>query len=207
MNDTAVCTVCHQDLREAELGRHACALCERRTDENLRLLAGPDGLYARLDETLTPGPGGGGPAISRGSSSRPPLRLHTLNLMTERGPILGALETWVRDWETYGRADMCEAGTLQQRLDHAVATLRFNLAWAVGAHPAFDEFAREVRLIRRRCETPVAGGPRERSVAVACPCGRKLWITLTSEERRCDCGAQYGWEELRGLPLAERRAA
>ncbi|MFB8033419.1 hypothetical protein ACFC5Z_10750 [Streptomyces sp. NPDC056004] len=64
--------------------------------------------------------------------------------MTAGGPVLGPLEAWVWDWREHGRAEVCEAGTLQQRLDHTVRTLRFNLEWAAANHPAIDGFAREV---------------------------------------------------------------
>ncbi|WP_405749779.1 hypothetical protein OHA19_08055 [Streptomyces sp. NBC_00012] len=128
--------------------------------------------------------------------------------MTAGGPVLGPLETWARDWREHGRAEVCEAGTLQQRVDHAVRTLRFNLQWAAVNHPAVDEFARETSLISRQCEAQVSGERRPRTVPVACPCGQTLRVTLDTPGCRCPrCGTQYGHSELMDLPLAERRIA
>ncbi|MFD5875673.1 hypothetical protein [Streptomyces sp. NPDC060322] len=206
--ENTACTICHRDLRDDERARFACPFCVDLVDQRLRALAGPQGLYARLSARLAPGAGNGGPAVSGSRTAPVPLRLEVLNLMTAGGPVLGPLETWVRDWEGYGRADMCEAGTLQQRVDHAVGTLRFNLAWAAGNHPAIDEFGREVAFMWRACERQITGERPARIVPVACPCGTVLRITLDIAGARCvGCGEQYGHSELMALPLAERRIA
>lgn len=204
----AVCTICHRDLRDDEAGRFACPFCVHLVDQRLRALAGPKGLYARLSAQLAPGAGNGGPAVSGSRTAPVPVRLEVLNLMTAGGPVLGPLETWVRDWETQGRADLRESGTLQQRVDHAVGTLRFNLAWAAGNHPAVDEFAREIHLMWRACERQITGERPARTVPVACPCGQTLRVTLDTAGARCvGCGEQYGHADLMELPLAERRIA
>ena len=201
------CIICRTALFDDEQG-FACRPCIERIDRQLRALAGPEGLYARLSAQLAPGAGNGGPAVSGSRTAPVPLRLEVLNLMTAGGPVLGPLETWVRDWETQGRADMCEAGTLQQRVDHAVGTLRFNLAWAAANHPAVDEFAREVHLAWRQCERQITGERPARTVPVACPCGQVLRVTLDTAGAQCGgCGEQYGHTELMELPLAERRIA
>ncbi|WP_031095546.1 hypothetical protein [Streptomyces sp. NRRL S-15] len=206
--ENAACTICHRDLRDDELGRFVCPFCVDLIDQRLRALAGPKGLYARLSAQLAPGVGNGGPAVSGSRTAPVPVRLEVLTLMTAGGPVLGPLETWVRDWEAQGRADMCEAGTLQQRVDHAVGTLRFNLAWAAGNHEAVDEFAREVHLMWRACERQITGERPARTVSVACPCGQTLRVTLDTAGARCPgCGGQYGHSELMELPLAERRIA
>ncbi|MFD5137481.1 hypothetical protein ACFWMX_14765 [Streptomyces sp. NPDC058378] len=206
--ETNACTICHRDLRDDEIGRFACPFCVDLVDQRLRALAGPEGLYARLSAQLAPGAGNGGPAVSGSRTAPVPVRLEVLTLMTVGGPVLGPLETWVRDWETQGRADMCEAGTLQQRVDHAVGTLRFNLAWAAANHPAVDEFAREVHLMHRACERQITGERPARIVPVACPCGTVLRITLDTAGAQCvGCEARYGHAELMELPLAERRIA
>lgn len=207
VNDTIACIVCHQGLYENELGRQACLPCERRTDENLRLLAGPEGLYARLRVSLAPGAGGGGPAVSGSRSAPLPLRLQPLSLMA-RGGVVTILQTWLVDWhEVNGWRHPRWQGDLQQQLDQAVGKLRANLPWAASSHEAFAEFAAETASIRRQCERQVTGERPERSVPVACPCGRTLWITLTSQGRLCRCGTQYSWAELRDLPFAGQRAA
>ncbi|MFE9886837.1 hypothetical protein [Streptomyces scopuliridis] len=206
--DDIACTVCHRDLRADEIGRHACRPCTDLVDINLRALAGPDGLYVRLNTRLAPGSGSGGPAVSGSRTAPVPVRLDILNLMTAGGPVLGPLETWVRDWETHGRAELGEAGTLQQRVDHAVRTLRFNLEWAATHHPAVDEFAHEIGQIRRQCEGQVTGERPPRRIPVACPCGQILRVALDTAGERCpNCGEQYGHAEVLRLPMAERRAA
>ena len=204
--NAAACTICTSGLDD-EHG-FACRPCVERIDRQLRALAGPEGLYARLSARLAPGVGNGGPAVSGSRTAPIPARLEVLTLMTAGGPVLGPLETWVRDWEAQGRAEMCEAGTLQQRVDHAVRTLRFNLAWAAANHPAVDEFAREVFLAARACERQITGERPARIVPVACPCGTVLRITLDTPGARCPgCEAQYGHAEVLRLPMAERSAA
>ncbi|MEU2674807.1 hypothetical protein ABZ622_39455 [Streptomyces sp. NPDC007164] len=208
MNESTECLICRSGLYADELGRYACRPCTERIDGNLRALAGPGGLYARLSAQLAPGVGNGGPAVSGSRTAPVPLRLEVLNLMTAGGPVLGSLETWVRDWREHGRAEVCEAGTLQQRLDHAVGTLRFNLQWAVANHEAVDEFARETSLIYRQCEAQVTGERRPRVIPVACPCGTTLRVTLDTAGCRCPgCGQQYGHSEVLQLPMAGRRIA
>lgn len=202
------CLICHRDLHADDTARYACRHCTERVDRQLRELAGPRGLYARLGTRLTPGSGSGGPAVSGSRNAPVPLRLDVLTLLTAGGPVLGPLETWVRDWEARGRATMDEAGTLQRRVDHAVGTLRFNLEWAVTAHSAFDEFAREVSLMHRQCSVRVEGEKPPRVIPVACPCGAVLRVGLDTPGARCyGCQTQYGHSEVLRLPMAERRAA
>lgn len=114
----------------------------------------------------------------------------------------------MRDWEARGRAELDEAGTLQQRVDHAVSTLRFNLEWAAMAHPAMDEFAREVSLMHRQASVHVAGERPPITIPVACPCGAVLKVTVNTPGVRCyGCQTQYGRSEALRLPMTERRAA
>jgi len=131
-----------------------------------------------------------------------------LNLLTAGGPVLGPLETWVRDWEAHGRAELNEAGTLQQRVNHAVGTLRFNLEWSAPHHPAFDEFAREIYLMHRQATVHVEGGKPPITIPVTCPCGAVLKVTVNTSSISCyGCQTQYGHSEVLRLPMAERRAA
>ncbi|MFD8919419.1 hypothetical protein ACFV0Y_16570 [Streptomyces sp. NPDC059569] len=208
MNESAECLICHRGLYADELGRYACRPCTDRIDGQLRSLAGPDGLYARLSVQLAPGAGNGGPTVSGSRTAPVPLRLEVLNLMTVGGPVLGPLETWVRDWREHGRSEVRDGGTLQQRVDHAVRTLRFNLEWAAANHPAIDEFAREIGQMARQCEGQVTGEKPPRRIPVACPCGQVLRVALDTAGERCpNCGEQYGHAEVLRLPMAERRVA
>jgi hypothetical protein len=201
------CTVCHTGLYEHELTHQACRPCTERVDRDLRALAGPDGLYARLSASLHPGSGSSGPAVSGSRTAPVPLRLEVLNLMTERGPVISPLEGWVRDWETFGRANVDESGSLQQRLDHAVQTLRFNLAWAAAVHPAFADFADELYVIIRRCRTTVGEEKPPVKVPVACRCGQILRVSLDMDRIECrHCQAEYGHSEMLQLTPTRRAA-
>ncbi|WP_318201081.1 hypothetical protein [Streptomyces sp. SCL15-4] len=204
--DSAVCAVCSTGLYDTE--QQTCRPCTERVAANLTALAGPEGLYARLSASLHPGSRTGGPAVSGSRTAPLPVRLEVLNAMTERGPVLGPLEGWVRDWEQYGRATVDEAGTLQQRLDHAVGTLRFNLAWAAGQHPAFADFADELWTITRRCRTAAGEEKPPVKVPVACRCGQILRISLDMDGIECrHCRAEYGHAEMLKLTPARRVAA
>jgi hypothetical protein len=202
------CTVCGCGLYDTELHRQACTPCERRASENLAALAGPNGLYTRLSASLTRGSSSGGPAVSGSRTAPAPVRLEVLNLMTERGPVISPLEAWVRDWEAYGRAAVNESGTLHQRLDHAVQTLRFNLNWAAANHPAFADFADELYVIVRRCRSATGEEKPPIKVPVACRCGQILRVALDMDGIECrHCHAEYGHAEMLQLTPTRRAAA
>ncbi|MEU5496137.1 hypothetical protein [Streptomyces griseofuscus] len=208
MTDTPPqCIICTRDLRDTET--QTCRICVEKVGANLRLLAGANGLYARLADSLAPGSGPGGPAVSGSRTAPLPVRLGVLNLQTDRGPILSTLEGWVRDWsETYGRATVGETGTLQQRLDHAVQTLRFNLAWAAAEHPAFDEFAHEIEGVGRQCRIATGDETPPTRVPVACRCGQILRVGLDMDGIECrHCGTEYGRQEMLRLTPTRRAAA
>jgi hypothetical protein len=202
------CSICSGRLFEHELTHQACRPCTDRIDQQLRALAGPDGLYARLADSLHPRSGSGGPVVSGSRTAPVPLRLEVLNAMTERGPVLGPLEGWVRDWEQYGRADVDETGTLQQRLDHAVQTLRFNLNWAAAEHPAIADFADELYTITRRCRTATGEDKPPVKIPVACRCGQILRVSLDMDGIECrHCRTEYGHREMLELTPTRRVAA
>lgn len=208
MTDTSPsCLICHTGLYDDELDRQACRPCIRRTDENLLALTGARGLYAQLGRQLAPGSGSGGPVVSGSRSAPIPVRLEPLSLLA-KGGVVTILQTWVDDWADHGRAQRTRGGTLQQQLDAAVLTLRFNLDWASAQHPAFPEFVAEVWQIRRQCEGQVSGERAPRLIGVACPCGQTLRITLDTGTVDCpSCRARYGHSEALSLPLAQRAAA
>lgn len=202
------CTVCHRDLYADELNHQACRPCTDRVGLDLAALAGPDGLYARLADSLHPGSSSGGPAVSGSRTAPLPVRLDPLSLAA-RGGIVTILQTWLIDWhDLLGYRHPRWEGDLQQQCDQAVKRLRVLLPWAAEAHGAFDEFAREVSHLRRQAETATGGERPPRRVPVACPCGHILRITLDTAGVRCPgCSTQYGHTEVLELPLAERRAA
>ncbi|WP_432027428.1 hypothetical protein [Streptomyces sp. 1222.5] len=206
MDAPAACIVCATGLYDTE--EQTCRPCTERVAANLRALPGPQGLYAQLADALHPGSSSGGPAVSGSRTAPLPVRLEVLNAMTERGPVLGPLEGWVRDWEQHGRATVDETGTLQQRLDHAVGTLRFNLNWAAAQHPAFADFADELHLILRRLRTATGAEKPPVKVPVACHCGQILRVSLDMDGIDCrHCGAGYGRDEMLHLTPTRRAAA
>lgn len=199
---------CGRQLRHDELGRQACRLCQERADEALRQLPGPDGLYAQLATRLMPGRGGDGQVVAVSRTAPLPLRLEPLSLMA-RGGVVTILQTWLVDWhEQLGWRHPRWNGGLQQQLDDVVRTLRVNLEWAATSHPAFAEFGQEVGSLVRQCERQITGERQERPVAVACPCGTVLKVTVSTPGARCrGCNTQYARAEVLDLPLATRTAA
>lgn len=202
------CIVCLRDLYADELTHQACRPCTDRVDHNLTALAGPDGLYAQLANSLHPGSSSGGPAVSGSRTAPLPVRLDPLSLAA-RGGVVTVLQTWLVDWhDLLGYRHPRWEGDLQQQCDQAVGRLRILLPWAAESHGAFDEFAREISQLRRQCQTATGGERAPRRIPVACPCGHTLRITLDTAGVRCPgCSAQYGHSEALGLPLAERRTA
>lgn len=203
------CIACARPMWQTELHRLACRLCEERVDRDLAALAGPRGLYAQLAGALRPGATKDTGARVTGSRTAPlPLRLEPLSL-SARGGVVTVLQTWLVDWHeqlgyTYPRWE----GGLQEQLDQAVQRLRTQLPWAAERHPAFAEFTAEIAHHTRACRRQVTGEKPERRIAVACPCGATLHVTISTPGARCStCGEQYGRADVLELPLAERRMA
>jgi hypothetical protein len=202
------CTRCAYELRDDEQGRAICCRCEERAAQQLAAIQGPRGLYAQLGRHLQRGSGSGGPAVSGSKTAPAPLRVDVLNLQCAGGPVLGPLETWVRDWETHGRAELNEGGGLQQRVDHACRTLRFNLAWCAANHPAADEFVAELHTIWRTLTGITSGEKAPRRLHAQCPCGATFPFTLATDGETCGgCGTSYGHGDVMRLGLAGRAAA
>ncbi|MFK4869001.1 hypothetical protein ACI3K4_27685 [Streptomyces sp. CSMPJR101] len=199
---------CGRQLRHDELGRVACRLCQDRVDRALLQLPGPGGLYAQLATRLTPGRGGAGPVVSVSKTAPLPVRLEPLSLLA-RGGVVTVLQMWLIDWhEQLGWRHPRWQGDLQQQLDGVVRALRTNLEWAASNHPAFWEFGIEVSGLVRQCERQVTGERQERPIAVACPCGSILRVTVSTPGARCHgCGVQYDRSAVLDLPLAQRSAA
>lgn len=202
------CTVCHCGLYDTEFGHQACRPCTERADQNLRALAGSEGLYARLSASLHPGSGNGGPSVSGSREAPLPLRLQPLSLAA-RGGVVTILQTWLIDWhDLLGYRHPRWDGDLQQQCDQVVKRLRVLLPWAAEQHGAFAEFAGELASVVRQCEAATGGERGPRKFGVTCTCGATLKITIESPGKRCEtCGAQYDRRELFDLQLAERRAA
>lgn len=205
---TPRCIICPRQLLDHEAGRFICTPCEQRIDQDLRKLAGPAGLYARLCLRIQPGRGGSDtPAVTRSTGHPMPCNEQILNI-TANGGMVSVLETWVEDWASYGLGIQGDGGRLQHRVDQAVDTLRRNLTRAASRHPAIDECAREIYKARAEAEAIINGERAPRRVAVQCPCGTVSTVTLDTDRLECrGCQASYGHSEALRLPLAERRAA
>lgn len=213
---------CGRQLRQDELGRTSCRICQARAHRALQQLPGPatyrtdsrgerklvSGLYAALAATITPGRSGDNVAVSASRTPPLPLRLEPLNLMA-RGGVVTILQDWQSAWhEHFGWTHPRWNGGLQQQLDEVVAALTVNLEGAAHSHPAFAEFTHEVCALVRQCERQVTGERAERPIAVSCPCGTTLHITVSTPGTRCrGCGTQYGRSDVLELPLANRVAA
>ena len=208
MNDFPACTRCAHDLRDDELGRLLCLRCEDRAAQQLSAIQGPSGLYAQLAHHLQRGGSSGGPAVSGSKAAPAPLRVDVLSLQCAGGPVLGPLEGWVRVWEDAGHAELDEGGSLQERVDHACRTLRYNLRWAAEQFDAADAFVAELNTIHRTLTGITAGEKPPRHVVVTCPCQQPLRVTLDVRGLTCPgCRTEYGHSEILRLPLADRRAA
>ncbi|WP_328941561.1 hypothetical protein OG259_07760 [Streptomyces sp. NBC_00250] len=204
MNESNHCTGCPRELRDHEAGRYLCRPCEDRVAAALNDIPVR---YQKLGSLLHRG-ASTGPAVSGSKSAPVPLRLDVLEMQLEKGPILGTLQAWVRDWEFYGHAELHETGSLQERVAGACGTLRYNLRWAVEQHPAVDEAAYEIGLAHRALVGITSGEKPARHVTVTCPCQQPLRITLGVQALTCPgCRTEYGHGEILRLPLAERRAA
>ena len=126
-----------------------------------------------------------------------------------RGGVVTILQTWLIDWhEHLGWRHPRWEGCLQQQVDQVVKALRTNLEWAATEHPAFGEFLSEVSALARQCERQITGERPERPIAVACPCGSVLRVTVSTPGAKCrGCATQYARDEVLDLPLAHRAAA
>jgi len=202
---TPCCTVCHHALYDSEVAHQACRPCTRRVDDNLAALPA---LYVQLGSRLAPGSSSGGPAVSGSRTAPLPLRLEPLNLLA-RGGVVTILQTWLIDFHDLNDWTYPQwRGDLRRQCEDVVKRLRGNLLWAAASHPAFAEFAGEIRQLRGQCQAQVDGERPPRRVFVTCPCSQTLGFTLDTTGLRCpNCQQQYGHSELLDLPLAERRAA
>jgi hypothetical protein len=193
---TPRCVICPRQLLDHETGRYICLPCEHRIDADLRKLAGPAGLYARLCLRIAPGRrGGDGPAVTRSAGRPMPCDEQILSL-TANGGIVSTLETWVEDWASYGLGVHGSGGRLQHRVDTAVDTLRRNLTRAASRHPAVDEFAKEMYKIRAQAEAIISGERQPRRIPVQCSCGTVAKVTLDTDGFTCrGCRTEYGHTE------------
>lgn len=177
--------------------------CRDRLANNLLRLPA---LYRALAAELAPTRRGDGGRT--GSRTAPlPVRLDVLDLRS-RGGIEGILAGWVRDLCEREGWEVPQYGTVEATVDSYTAILIGNLHVLCDEHPAIREIAHEIAAIVRQCEAITTGEKPARRVAVTCPCGGVLRVTIDSPGARCPtCGQQYGHAEVLSLPLADRAAA
>jgi len=154
-------------------------------------------LYRGLRAVLEPGRTDG--ARVSGTRTAPlPLRVEPLSLLC-RGGIVSILATWETDWRERRelRVDPARAGREQlvdgdQVLADVIKFLRVHLEWAIAEHPAFGEFAGEIREIVGACRSAL-GLTTDLKRIGQCPaqlgdrtCGRVLYADPRADEIRCD---------------------
>lgn len=206
---TPACVICSRDLLDHELQpqrRMACRLCETRGVEALRTLPG---LYRQTAHLLQPGTSKQGGRVSGSKSAPMPCSEAVLSFRAA-----GGMVTVLAEWERAFRYELRYAeppfrGDYQQTLDGVVHFLTNAAPWAYASFAAVDEYHRELQQIAGQARAIVTGETPARRFKLRCPCGQLLTgITLDTPGRLCNgCGQQYGWQELRELPLAERNAA
>ena len=199
------CNTCPRDMRRDELDRLNCRICQHRADDNLAALPG---LHEALEHALAPRRQSDGPHVTGSRTAPIPVRLDALNLLAVGG-ILTTLQEWQTDWhDQLGWTQPSWNGDQKQQLDQTVHALRTNLDWAASSHPAFPDFSREIAALVRSSRQQIDGTPPERRIAVTCPCGGTIRVTISTPGARCPaCSHQYGRADVLELPLAVRNAA
>lgn len=216
METPAICIVCRNDLYDDELELFCCRPCHSRIDRDLASLAGPvtwhagrlvGGLFAALPDELEPGARSLGVRVSGSKTAPIPARMEPLSQSADGG-LVNEIEEWVRDWEHRGHATRCAGGRPQYRMDQAVATLRFNLDWAVRHHEAINFFAAEIREIRGTCESLIIGARPPKPLTAVCHCGTVIRFNLNTHIRYCKgCGEDYGYSALIQMAREAQQAA
>ncbi|MER7151235.1 hypothetical protein [Streptomyces lydicus] len=192
-----------------------CALCRKASRSRVHPgcrariaehLADLPVLHAELAEHLAPSRGGDGGRA--GTRTAPiPCSLEVLSL-TSRGGIEGVLAGWEASTRELLGWDAAPPRTVDLSVGVSARFLAVNLTWICDHHPAVDDLARELAALTAHARRILTGDRPERRIAVACPCGHTLRVTISTPGARCDnCGQQYGHSEALQLPLANRAAA
>jgi hypothetical protein len=196
-------TICIVDQsREVETGQ-VCPGCTHRIACDLHDIAD---LYARI--SLRPVTGNTGPRVSGSREAPLPLRVDALDLtMPARGgtvhdlhgdqtghiAVASVLDQWIDDWRDHrGKGErrpepptvIVLVGWLSVRLDDAC-----------GDHPAVDEFAADMRRLRRVLRMVVGDGPaRPERLPAPCPACDLLALTRDHDGVRCRACERW-WSE------------
>lgn len=187
---THACLICQRRHYERA---HVCEPDRRWLDELLGEIAN---LYTDLPYALSPS-GNPGQRVTGSRTPPLPLRVDILDLtlpanqgaraLYARG-LLGldedqtgtlsvatVLDTWARDWLTYGTA----WGRLPQPTVRAlIGWLRVRTTWACDHHPAVDEFAGEMRELASALRRATGRTPLRPQPCEGVPCRRCDLLTL-----------------------------
>lgn len=213
-SDLGCCLDCGRDLDEAV---QLCAGCTARLRQRLSEL--PE-LYRALEAELVPGASGMG-GTRRAKSPDAPLPV-VEEILSLRGPggMLGFVEDWQSAvWQELGQGKPPQCGTFEQRMDSAVASLRFNLMWITGVWEQAGEFADEIRKLHAAGESVVAPKPQRVRVGHCTAlvedgteCAAVLWWTPGERGLTCKwCGYEVPpsmWMRIyKDLNSVERKAS
>jgi hypothetical protein len=114
-----------------------------------------------------------------------------------------ALATWQDDWLHTRREP---AATEPATVIGAAGYLERRMRWAANNHPAFDEFASDLRRIVARLEAEVHASPRLATARASCFCGGRL-VRDWPDPEVCVCGAPRPAVPTDArVPIVDRRA-
>lgn len=184
--------------REVDTGQ-VCPGCAHRTACDLRDIAD---LYAQI--SLEPSTSAAGPRVTGSREAPLPLRVDALDLTMparagsvhdEHGDQVGhiaaasILDSWVEDWRSHrARGEGRPLPTVVILADW----LGVRLADACQDHPAIDEFAADIRRLRRALAAVVGDGP-VRPERLPAPCPGCDLVTLVKDDGDVRCRACGGW--------------
>jgi hypothetical protein len=207
-----ICVV-HQDpAPEVETGQ-VCTGCIRRIAADL---ADIPQLYAHI--TLTPARRAAGPRVTGSHDAPLPLNVDALDLtlparagtihdrygdQTGHQSVAAVLDDWVRDWrDQRGRGEGLPVSTVGV----LVGWLTVRLDEACVDHPAIDEFAADMRRLRRTLRQVGGDGP-ERPERLPAPCPRCDLLALVREGGYVTCRNCPEWLDEDGYAEWTRQLA
>ncbi|WP_435601334.1 hypothetical protein [Streptomyces sp. C10-9-1] len=225
---TCTTPTCRRDLREAELQRHVCRLCEDRARDHLRALPA---LFTRLNTatalTRRVRPGGG----ARGGPYAPvPTNPAVLSLLGPGGiahRLLAIEDSWrialgrpielrTDGWRVFAPWRSYPPLAVPEHVNFLV----INLERACERYDSVGQDIDDVRRLHAECEAALEGGHPGRVPTGTCPtlisspdgprrCAAELTATTTNHRIRCTaCGTRWdGLEAWRALRLAQDEAA
>jgi len=129
-------------------------------------------------------------AVRNATEDQPTTPLETNdNLATDPPSVAFELSLWEDDWREFRREP---AATTDPTVSGTVTYLSPNVGWASMYHPAFDEFAADVRKLLRKLQD-VTGASERPVVGVPClDCGARLVRQYGEEDYNCPrCRSRY----------------